>query len=158
MKNNYKLIFSPKKVKKRKIKNRKLKYGIGYEKRFNKRTYDIGEYILGKFIIVIIFLIVYFLIYRITIKRVHKFDPIFDKKTLLNTYNYSMIYDEYNETIDENYKYLQNYFCGNQNESMNQDFENKIQIAKIDFNGTNFDMFVYKVDDILSSSIISSHQ
>ena len=69
-----------------------------------------------------------------------------------------MIYDEYNETIDENYKYLQNYFCENQNESMNQDFENKIQIAKIDFNGTNFDMFVYKVDDILSSSIISSHQ
>ena len=158
MKKNFKIIFSPQKVKKKKIKNRRLKYGIRYKKRFNKRTYDIGEYILIKFIIVIIFLIVYFLINKNTIQRFHKFYPIFDLKTLHNTYNYSMIYDEYNETIDESYKYLQNYFCENQNESMNQDYENKIQIAKVDFNGTNFDMFVYKVDDIVSGSIISSHQ
>ena len=79
----YKIIFPPKNVKKRKIKNRRLKYGIRYRKGFNKITYDIGEYILGKFIIVIIFLIVYFLICRIAIKRNHKFYPIFSLKLYL---------------------------------------------------------------------------
>jgi hypothetical protein len=69
-----------------------------------------------------------------------------------------MKYDEYNEIIDENYKSLQNYFCDNPNENLNQEFENKIKIAKIDFQGQNFEMFVYKIDDIVSNSIIQNHQ
>ena len=121
-------------------------YGVNYQK-----------FIFCKIIIVFIF-IVYLSINRNTINGIHKFNPNFDIKNIQNVLNYSMRYDEYNETVDEKYKYLQNYFCENQNENMNQDFENKIKIAKVDFIGINFDIYVYKMDDSVSNLIIKSHQ
>ena len=68
-----------------------------------------------------------------------------------------MKYDEYNEIIDENYQYLQNNFCNKPNENINQEIENKIRIAKIHFEKINFNMFIYKIDDLVSYSIIVNH-
>ena len=74
-----------------------------------------------------------------------------------NIFNYTMKYDEYNEIIDENYQYLQNNFCNKPNENINQEIENKIRIAKIHFEKINFNMFIYKIDDLVSYSIIVNH-
>ena len=59
--------------------------------------------------------------------------------------------EEFNEIINEEYLQKQNDFCEKQNKYYNYEFENKIKLEKINFNNINFNMFVYKNNDSVSS-------
>ena len=75
-----------------------------------------------------------------------------------NILNFSLKYDEFNETINKQYIQLQNLFCQKIKENLIQEFEHKIKISNVKFNGKTFDMFVYKGEDIVSNSIKNSNK
>ena len=159
MKENNNILLSNKHIlKKDNIKNQKYKYNLIFNKNYNRRTYNTIKIICIKSIAVIIIIFCFIIINKNKINRIQEFyQKIFYKNTG-DIFNFSLKYDEYNETIDKNYKYLQNYFCDKPNENLNEEIENKIKKAKIDFKGLKFEMFVYKFDDIVSNSIIVNHQ
>ena len=57
-----------------------------------------------------------------------------------------------------NYRYIkeQNNFCDNQNIFYNQEFEDKIKKADINFQDKKFNMYVYRKSDVVSQRIINS--
>ena len=128
--NNISYFSDKQRIIKRIIKDSKSKYKKRHMKKVNKRAYNTRKFIFIILSIIIIFFLIFFLIFRYRINTVHKFDF----KNIHNVFNYSMRYDEYNENINKNYKYLQNYFCENPKQNINQDFENKIRIAQINSN------------------------
>ena len=73
-------------------------------------------------------------------------------------FNYSLKYEEFDENINEQYIQLQNSFCEKQNESLIQEYENKIIKADAIYFGKQFEMFVYKGSDTVSKIIRSSHK
>ena len=123
-----------------------------------KRANNTLKFIFVKFIIMSFLILCFILMNKNLINSEHKSSENYQTRKIYNIFNYSIKYDEYNEIIEHKYKYLQNYFCEYYKENLNQEIENKIQIAKIYFKGINFKMFVYKKDDIVSNSILISHQ
>ena len=81
-------------------------------------------------------------------------------KTLDNKYDTNVInnnlYEEFSEIINEKYINEQNNFCNNQNNFYNKEFEDKIKITNVLFNGIKFEMFVYESNDVVSNTIKSS--
>ena len=73
-------------------------------------------------------------------------------------FNYSLKYEEFDENINEQYIQLQNSFCEKQNESLIQEYEDRLRKADINFNGKKFQMFVYKTNDTVSKGIRNSHR
>ena len=137
---------------------RKLKFQsnkMPNQKYFNRayKTFSI----FFKTILVISLYFCFLLLYKNIINKNDKSYQKFYSTKINNIFNYTMKYDEYNEIIDENYQYLQNNFCNKPNENINQEIENKIRIAKIHFEKINFNMFIYKIDDLVSYSIIVNH-
>ena len=61
--------------------------------------------------------------------------------------------EEFNEIINEEYLKKQNFFCENQSNYYNYEFEKKIKLEKVNFNNMIFNMFIYKNDDIVSNYI-----
>jgi len=113
---------------------------------------------MNKFKIIIIFL---FIFYVICIKSYFKSGIIVKtvkQDNYKNVFNNSIIYNEFDEKINEKYIYLQKLFCKNQNENLEELIENNIKLAHVDFNGNNFDMFVYKNKDYVSDKIFLTHQ
>ena len=66
-------------------------------------------------------------------------------------------YDKFNENINKLYIQLQNNFCEKENESLIEEYENKITQVNANFGGKSFDLFVYKSNDIISESITILH-
>ena len=137
---------------------RKLKFQsnkMPNQKYFNRayKTFSI----FFKTILVISLYFCFLLLHKNIINKNDKSYQKFYSTKINNIFNYTMKYDEYNEIIDENYQYLQNNFCNKPNENINQEIENKIRIAKIHFEKINFNMFTYKIDDLVSYSIIVNH-
>ena len=157
MEYNKNKFFSFKKIRKNrkskfnhKVKNKKIVYKV------NKKGSKKRKLIFYKIIKIIIIFLFLSLLYKYKINKA--FLQIFDLKNIHNVFNYSIQYDKYNEIIDEKYKYLQNYFCENQNENLNQEYENKIKMIKIDFNGKNNNIYIYKDKDYTSKVIIETGQ
>ena len=142
-----------------KAKKTSFKYIKRHKKEFKART--TRTYIIRKLIIIFILAIILrlssFFIFRYKINKENKPNINIVPKKIKNVYNYSLKYDEYDESIEANYKYLLNYFCENQNENINQEFDNKIRNVNIDLHEKKFDMWVYKSDDVVSEQIIYVH-
>ena len=122
---------------------------------FQKEFCDLRKIIFSKYMKVTLFFLLIIFIYSDKINILLKF--IADYNYNHNFLNYSIIYDEYDENIDKKYKYFQNYFCENQDKNFNKEFEKRITKTKYIFNGKNFDIYVYKDSDLVSSSIIKNH-
>ena len=103
--------------------------------------------------IIIIFAICFFIFIFECLGLVKKYKS--KKNSILN---FSLKYDEFNETINKQYIQLQNLFCQKIKENLIQEFEHKIKISNVKFNGKTFDMFVYKGEDIVSNSIKNSNK
>ena len=98
---------------------------------------------------------------NLTTKKVPKgfstFDTIIkiDKNKELNkttlTNNISKI--QFNEKINEQYLYEQNYFCTHQKKFYNKEFEEKIKKTDVNILGKRFDMFIYEKSDYVSKWI-----
>jgi len=142
-------------------------------KRFKKlknKKFPKSQLLLNyKLIIVIVFLLSLYLMYKIIpIKtKNNSIIKISNKKiniekinieNITNTFNYSLKYDEFDETINEQYLQLQNKFCEKENESLISEFEKRIIKAHANYSGKDFDMFVHTGKDLVSQSILSSHK
>ena len=154
-----------------KIKKNKTKRKYKFEKKKNKNKKNKSNIFLTNIIyIFIIFGVISCLLYIIKLKRV--FSPkrkkalkkfkkkIYQKlnlENISNIFNYSFKYDEFDENINDQYIQLQNHFCENQSKNIINEYEDKIKIAKANYNGTNFDMFVYKYGDVVSNYILSTN-
>jgi FkbM family methyltransferase len=148
-----------------KIKKNKTKPKYKFKKKANKNSFlTIIIYIF------IIFGVISCLLYIIKLKRIFspkrkkalkKFKKTIYQKLNLdnisNIFNYSFKYDEFDENINDQYIQLQNHFCENQSKNIINEYEDKIKIAKANYNGTNFDMFVYKYGDVVSNYILSTN-
>ena len=73
-------------------------------------------------------------------------------------FNYSLKYEEFDDNVNEQYIQLQNSFCEKQNESLIQEYEDRLRKTYINFHGKQFEMFVYKTNDTVSKGIINSHR
>ena len=60
----------------------------------------------------------------------------------------------FNNYINKKYIEEQNNFCKNEYIFYNKNYEEKIKITNINFDNFNYNMFVYKSDDIVSNFII----
>ena len=150
------ILFTYKKRIKYDFRKQKFRYNkMPNQKYFNRAYKTISKFF--KAILVISLFLCFLLIYKNIInKNVKSYQKFYSTK-INNIFNYTMKYDEYNEIIDENYQYLQNNFCSKPNENKNPEIENKIRIANITFEQKNFNMFIYKFDDLVSNSIIVNH-
>ena len=102
-------------------------------------------------LILIIIGIFFYILYSINSKKVVKVNEL-DSNLYLNNMsnnysNISLVYDEFDESINKQYILIQNNFCNKEEENKIQKYENLIKIAKVDFNSTNFSMYVYKTSD-----------
>ena len=68
----------------------------------------------------------------------------------INNNNLTTIFDE---NINKKYIREQNNFCENEHIFYNKKYEEKIKIAKVIFDKFDYNMFIYKSDDIVSSHI-----
>ena len=129
-------------------------FGLSTYKTVKRKANEFNkEYksILIKFILIIILIFSYIITFKLNKTKKLKLENI---KYVLN---YSLQYDEFNEDINEQYIQLQEHFCKNENDNINQEYENKITIAKVDFNNKSYNMFVYKINDVVSSRILNLH-
>ena len=103
MKENNNILLSNKHIlKKDNIKNQKYKYNLIFNKNYNRRTYNAIKIIFIKSIAVIIIIFCFIIINKNKINRIQEFyQKIFYKNTG-DIFNFSLKYDEYNETIDKN--------------------------------------------------------
>ena len=108
------------------------------------------------FIFIIIILI--FILYLLKPKKKIQIQKQLKLENISNTFNNSLKYEEFDENINEQYIQLQNYFCEKQNESLVQEYENRIINTDVIFNGKKFEMFVYKSSDAVSKSIRFEHK
>jgi FkbM family methyltransferase len=69
----------------------------------------------------------------------------------------TMEIEEFNETINNEYRQKQNIFCTNIDKYLNHEFEKKIKLAKVIFKNLTYLMFVYKEKDGVSNSIIKAN-
>jgi len=74
-----------------------------------------------------------------------------------NISNYSLIYEEFNENINNQYFQLQYIFCKDSESNLNKEFESKIKVANAIFENKNFSLFVYNKLDIVSRYILFKH-
>ena len=112
-------------------------------------------------LILIIIGIFFYILHSINSKKVVKVNEL-DSNLYLNNIsnnysNISLVYDEFDENINKQYILIQNNFCDKEAENKIQKYENLIKMAKVDFNSTNFSMYVYKTSDTVSRSIMYSH-
>ena len=142
--------------------SRKTKFSYKYKNRIqSNNTTKIFIFVLFLVLILIIIGIFFYILHSINSKKVFKVNEL-DSNLYLNniTNNYSnisLVYDEFDESINKQYILIQNNFCNKEEENKIQKYENLIKIAKVDFNSTNFSMYVYKTSDTVSRSIMYSH-
>ena len=80
-----------------------------------------------------------------------------DFSSIGNIFHFSLKYNEFNEYINKQYIKFQNDFCKINEKNVNNEFENKLKITNVKFNGKNFDMYIYKGEDLVSYSIKTSN-
>ena len=78
-------------------------------------------------------------------------------ENIINVFNYSLKYEEFDDNINKQYLQLQNYFCEKENESLIPEYEKRIIKANAIYNGKTFQMFVHTGKDFVSQSILYSH-
>ena len=105
------------------------------EKPFIVEIMIIKKYLMFLILFIYIFILIGILLYKLCIKK-------------------ELEYEEFDDKINEQYIQLQNHFCDKGNENINQTYEDKLIIATASLNGTNFNMYVYKNNDIVSNNII----
>ena len=121
------------------------------------------KYMIKLFIILIISfnlidIIINLIIFNFSKKSNMKFENMFlkfknDTNKAIYGLKKSMKIKEFNEAINEEYLQKQNSFCNNISSYLNQDFENKIKLAKVIFNNISYIMYIYKKNDIVSKYI-----
>lgn len=90
------------------------------------------------------------IIFNFSKKSNMKFENMFLKfkndtnKAIYGLKKKSLEIKEFNEAINEEYIQKQNRFCNNISSYLNQDFENKIKLAKVIFNNISYIMYIYK--------------
>jgi len=142
--------------------SRKTKFSYKYKNRIqSNNTTKIFIFVLFLALILIIIGIFFYILHSINSKKVFKVNEL-DSNLYLNNIsnnysNISLVYDEFDENINKQYILIQNNFCDKEEENKIQKYENLIKIAKVDFNSTNFSMYVYKTSDTVSRSIMYSH-
>ena len=142
--------------------SRKTKFSYKYKNRIqSNNTTKIFIFVLFLVLILIIIGIFFYILHSINSKKVFKVNEL-DSNLYLNNIsnnysNISLVYDEFDEIINKQYILIQNNFCDKEEENKIQKYENLIKIAKVDFNSTNFSMYVYKTSDTVSRSIMYSH-
>jgi FkbM family methyltransferase len=142
--------------------SRKTKFSYKYKNRIqSNNTTKIFIFVLFLALILIIIGIFFYILHSINSKKVFKVNEL-DSNLFLNNIsnnysNISLVYDEFDENINKQYILIQNNFCNKEEENKIQKYENLIKIAKVDFNSTNFSMYVYKTSDTVSRSIMYSH-
>ena len=142
--------------------SRKTKFSYKYKNRIqSNNTTKIFIFVLFLVLILIIIGIFFYILHSINSKKVVKVNEL-DSNVYLNNIsnnysNISLVYDEFDENINKQYILIQNNFCDKEEENKIQKYENLIKIAKVDFNSTNFSMYVYKTSDTVSRSIMYSH-
>ena len=142
--------------------SRKTKFSYKYKNRIqSNNTTKIFIFVLFLVLILIIIGIFFYILHSINSKKVVKVNEL-DSNLYLNNIsnnysNISLVYDEFDEIINKQYILIQNNFCDKEEENKIQKYENLIKIAKVDFNSTNFSMYVYKTSDTVSRSIMYSH-
>ena len=142
--------------------SRKTKFSYKYKNRIqSNNTTKIFIFVLFLVLILIIIGIFFYILHSINSKKVVKVNEL-DSNLYLNNIsnnysNISLVYDEFDENINKQYILIQNNFCNKEEENKIQKYENLIKIAKVDFNSTNFSMYVYKTSDTVSRSIMYSH-
>ena len=142
--------------------SRKTKFSYKYKNRIqSNNTTKIFIFVLFLVLILIIIGIFFYILHSINSKKVVKVNEL-DSNLYLNNIsnnysNISLVYDEFDESINKQYILIQNNFCNKEEENKIQKYENLIKIAKVDFNSTNFSMYVYKTSDTVSRSIMYSH-
>ena len=142
--------------------SRKTKFSYKYKNRIqSNNTTKIFIFVLFLVLILIVIGIFFYILHSINSKKVVKVNEL-DSNLYLNNIsnnysNISLVYDEFDENINKQYILIQNNFCNKEEENKIQKYENLIKIAKVDFNSTNFSMYVYKTSDTVSRSIMYSH-
>ena len=142
--------------------SRKTKFSYKYKNRIqSNNTTKIFIFVLFLVLILIIIRIFFHILHSINSKKAFKINEL-DSNLYLNNIsnnysNISLVYDEFDESINKQYILIQNNFCNKEEENKIQKYENLIKIAKVDFNSTNFSMYVYKTSDTVSRSIMYSH-
>ena len=142
--------------------SRKTKFSYKYKNRIqSNNTTKIFIFVLFLVLILIIIGIFFYILHSINSKKVVKVNEL-DSNLYLNNIsnnysNISLVYDEFDESINKQYILIQNNFCNKEEENKIQKYENLIKMAKVDFNSTNFSMYVYKTSDTVSRSIMYSH-
>ena len=142
--------------------SRKTKFSYKYKNRIqSNNTTKIFIFVLFLILILIIIGIFFYILHSINSKKVFKVNEL-DSNVYLNNIsnnysNISLVYDEFDENINKQYILIQNNFCDKEEENKIQKYEDLIKIAKVDFNSTNFSMYVYKTSDTVSRSIMYSH-
>ena len=142
--------------------SRKTKFSYKYKNRIqSNNTTKIFIFVLFLVLILIVIGIFFYILHSINSKKVFKVNEL-DSNLYLNNIsnnysNISLVYDEFDENINKQYILIQNNFCNKEEENKIQKYENLIKIAKVDFNSTNFSMYVYKTSDTVSRSIMYSH-
>ena len=142
--------------------SRKTKFSYKYKNRIqSNNTTKIFIFVLFLVLILIIIGIFFYILHSINSKKAFKINEL-DSNLYLNNIsnnysNISLVYDEFDENINKQYILIQNNFCNKEEENKIQKYENLIKIAKVDFNSTNFSMYVYKTSDTVSRSIMYSH-
>ena len=109
------------------------------------------------FILIGVFILIFYLIYQIRKNESRNASKKLDLSSINNLFNFSLNYNEFNETINKQYIKFQNDFCKKNDKNVNQEIENILKITNVNFNGINFDMYVYKGEDSVSYSIRASN-
>ena len=140
MKDDKKMLLDSKIIKRKKKKIIRLKNNKIFKKLQKKRTLNL--YMKRILIFIIIMIIIIFILYLLMIKKKSK--KKWKLENISYILNYSLKYEEFDENINEQYIQLQNSFCEKQNESLIQEYENKIIKTDAIYYGKQFEMFVYK--------------
>ena len=99
------------------------------------------------FILIGVFILIFYLIYQIRKNESRNASKKLDLSSINNLFNFSLNYNEFNETINKQYIKFQNDFCKKNDKNVNKEIENTLKITNVNFNGINFDMYVYKGED-----------
>ena len=78
----------------------------------------------------------------------YKFSKLYNKLLLTHNLDKKFSYDKYLEELK--------YFCYYSNITKNEEYENEIKIANVDFKNITFDMYIYNESDEISNSINKS--
>lgn len=72
---------------------------------------------------------------------------------LVNNFSVNGQFKKFNGEVEERYLVEQNFFCDNQNFLRSQEYEDQIKEANVNFNGKEYNIFVYKEKDEISNNI-----